>query len=189
MANVISDAALQSAWEKVSMPSAGTKVTLMGEITADSDLKGYDLKVITPGLALSVGQKVKFIGFVGATIDTSGIVRRNVNAAFAKPKPKRNGIYAVIEVDGRESKMLIENIINPVTLTGIEPDSEAFNAIKAANEDIENSFQPKGMESIKEVLGWKGQTKEVMHVVKNYSREVLGGAETLNGLSSVWFSA
>lgn len=157
-----------------------------------SKLAMESLKAISPGLVLSENDEVEFIAFAEAKVDTGGITTRN--AAFKAPKKARTAVYALVKVGGRETRIQLEQLINPVTLTGIS-DADVKTSITDALEDS-TCFQPAGPSSIAEVLGWIGQTKTVKHAVKNFSREVNASAggeyegkkTTITGLNAYWFS-
>jgi hypothetical protein len=190
----IKDAKLAEIAKRVMVDSATVKYADVKEIDPAAGLSEdalSNLKAISPGLVLEAGNEVTFHGFVETKVDSSAITTRS--KAFKPAAKSRVAVYALVTVNGRDTRIMLENLINPVSLTGvIEPDHQ--EKIKTYNADTK-CFQPLGASSVSEVLSWTGKTKKVVHALSNFSREVNASAkdfegqkETLRGLNAYWFA-
>lgn len=152
-----------------------------------ADLQGK-VRSITPGLVLSKGQTVILLSVLMVPTDNKLQQTGPFNRRDRKEIP-----YAVLDVNGRIVKTPIENLINPVSPTGIIETKDGEEIAKVTKANTNPDFiQMKGQ--VTDLLPLQGKGKTVGFALTGYSKMVTatagedkGKPVPLHNLNSYWF--
>ncbi len=129
------------------------------------------IKSIQPGIVFTKGQDFVIKDLVMLTINNS--IKPKPGNPFTKKEGAQPGVYAIINTNGRDVKMKVEQLINPITMTGVPnetADEKKIHAALTLAMTDPASLPQTGV--ITDLAGLIGKPLKVTHSIANYERMV-----------------